>query len=213
MGRSGGNRDEGAFARMRVVAGKARRTRLECPSGCEVRPTPDMCREALFNILRGRVEDAVFLDLFAGAGTMGIEALSRGAAWCVFVERSPTTRQALERNLARTRLAEFCDVMQRDVFRCLDALAKLGRKFDITFVGPPFSILRDARRRSALLDVLDRLDEGGLSKGDGVVIMQHEKKTEMPEATARLVRCDQRLYGRNAFTFYRSGIRSSEARE
>ena len=170
-----------------------------------------MAREALFNILRDRIEEAVFLDLFAGAGGMGIEALSRGAAWCVFVERSPATRRVLERNLARTRLAEFCDVLQRDVFRCFESLVKTGRTFDIVFVGPPFALLYSKSRIAALLAFLDRIVEQGLLKTSGEVIIQHEKQIGLPEATSRLARFDRRMYGRNVFTFYRPDKDSAEA--
>ena len=187
---------------MRVVAGKARRMRLECPAGRDVRPVPEMAREAIFNILHDMVEGASLLDLFAGAGTVGIEALSRGAEWCVFVERSPNTRQVLEKNLAHTKLAEFCDVLQRDAFRCVEALKELGRRFDLIYLGPPFSMYRDPVRRNALLDLAGQLVGEGLLKDGGLVIMQHELRTGMPETIAQLRLEDRRTYGRNAFSFY-----------
>ena len=179
--------------------------KLECPPGREVRPTPDMAREALFNILRDYVDDACVLDLFAGAGTVGIEALSRGATWCVFVERSPAVRQVLERNLAHTRLAEFCDVLQHDAFRCVDALKRLGRRFDLVYLGPPFTLWHNDDHRTALMEVLDALAAAALLKEDAVLVAQHEPDTLMPDVTAQLRQFDRRKYGRNVFTFYEQG--------
>ena len=187
---------------MRVVAGKARGMKLQCPPGRDVRPTPDMAREALFNILCDYVAGATVLDLFAGAGTVGIEALSRGAEWCVFVERSARTREALEGNLAHTRLAEFCDVIQRDAFRCLDAVSKLGRRFDFVFLGPPFPLWHNDDDKAALIGLLDEIAATGLVKEDAVLVAQHEPGTNLPEIATRLLQFDRREYGRNVFTFF-----------
>ena len=162
-----------------------------------------MAREALFNILRDRVEGATVLDLFAGAGTVGIEALSRGASWCVFVERSRSTREFLERNLAHTRLAEFCDVLERDVFRCLDALGGLGRRFDIVYVGPPFPLWLDRRRSESLFDLLASIAKAGLLNPDAVAVLQHEAKTEMREMLVQFRFSDRRRYGRNWLSLYK----------
>ena len=195
---------------MRVIAGKARGMRLECPPGTEVRPLADRAREALFNILRDRVEGANVLDLFAGAGTVGIEALSRGAPWCVFVERSPKTRDTLEENLAHTRLAEFCDVLQRDAFRCVEALQRLGRKFDIVYMGPPFALWRDPAHAAMIFDLLDALAENGLLNRDCLAVVQHDTRDRMPDATSQFRRVDRRDYGTNALSFYDCAVETAD---
>lgn len=187
---------------MRVVAGKARGMRLTCPAGREVRPVPDRVREALFNILGDRVPGAVLLDLFAGCGTVGIEALSRGAAWCVFVERSASVARILEENLAHTRLLDHGEVVKHDVLASLETLKRLGRQYDVVFAGPPFPLWGQPARAAELFRVIDGLVEAGLLKEDGVVITQHEGKVAMPQATAQLHRGDTRAYGRNILTFY-----------
>jgi len=187
---------------MRVIAGTARGTKLECPPGDEVRPTPDMARQALFNILRDAVSGATVLDLFAGVGTVGIEALSRGAARCVFVERSPKHGEFLKRNLERTHLADRADVLLRDALRCAEGVAGLGRSFDIVFAGPPFPLLREPSGRAALLALLDELAGSRLLKPGCVVILQHDARDPIPESTARLRGTDRRRYGRNVLTFY-----------
>lgn len=191
---------------MRVIAGAARGMRLDCPPGEDVRPVSDMAREAIFNILRDAVEGATALDLFAGAGTMGIEALSRGADWCVFVERSARVRKVLEKNLAHTRLAELCDVLQRDVFKCMEALQRLGRTFDVVFVCPPFSLLLRPTRKSALMETLAELAESGLLNPGGEIVLQHEKRSGVPDSVPGLTLRQQRAYGRNIFNFYVSNV-------
>ena len=187
---------------MRVVAGRARGMKLECPPGNETRPTPEAAREALFNILREYVDGTVVLDVFAGSGAVGIEALSRGAARCVFVERSARTRQSLEKNLEHTRLAEFADVLQRDAFYCVDAVARLDLKFDLVYLGPPFPLWHNAEHRAALVALLDEIAAAGLLVRDAVLVAQYEPGVELPEETECLRRYDERKYGRNLFAFY-----------
>ena len=188
---------------MRIVAGTARGTRLDCPPGEKVRPTPEMARQAIFNILRDAVEGAAALDLFAGVGTFGIEALSRGAARCVFVERSAKHMQFLERNLQRAHLADRADLLLRDVFRCAGALAVLGRPADIAFVGPPFPLLDDPSSRAALVALLNEFAGRRLLNRGCVLILQHDTRHPIPEATPRLGAAGRRSYGRNVFTLYK----------
>jgi len=187
---------------MRVIAGKARGMCLECPPGEDVRPAADMARQAVFNILREYVNDTTVLDLFAGAGTVGIEALSRGAARCVFVENSPRTIEWLEKNLAHTRLAEFAEVLQRDAFRCVETLKTLGLRFDMVHLGPPFPMWHDPERKKALIGLLDEIAEVDLLVPDAALAVQHEPAVELPSETKYLTRFDLRRYGRNAYSFY-----------
>jgi 16S rRNA (guanine(966)-N(2))-methyltransferase RsmD len=161
-----------------------------------------MARQAIFNILRDAVEGATVLDLFAGVGTVGIEALSRGAAWCVFVERSNAHRRCLERNLERCRLAGRAGVLLRDVFRCEEALARLGRPADIAFVGPPFPLLQDPAQRAALVALLEEFAARRLLNPGCIVILQHDLRDPIPESTPHLKPAGRRSYGRNAFTLY-----------
>jgi len=188
---------------MRVIAGTARGTRLECPPGLDVRPAPEMARAALFNILRDDVPEAAVLDLFAGAGTVGIEALSRGAARAVFFELSPRHTSFLEKNLERARLAENARVLAQDAFRAPDWCARNGESFDVIYLGPPFPMFRHPSDKAALLDLADRLAEGGALKPTGVLIVQSDERDALPETTRALRLEDRREYGRNALSFYR----------
>lgn len=187
---------------MRVISGKARGMRLICPAGTHVRPVPDMAREALFDTLRDQIQGATILDLFSGAGTIGIEALSRGADWCVFVEQSPAVRRFLQKNLAHTRLDDACNVLQRNALTCLPALQNLGRRYDLVFAGPPFPLLLDPAKRDKLMKTLGALARTGLLNSGGHVILQHEKRSAVARAPAGLVPARRRAYGRNLFSFY-----------
>ncbi len=127
---------------MRVVAGEAKGRRLESPPGDVTRPTIDRVREALFNALGslGAVEDAVVLDLFAGSGALGIEALSRGAARAVFVERSAAARRVLDANLVATGLDDRAEVIpgSAEQFLVRSALDDSSPRFDLVLLDPPY---------------------------------------------------------------------------
>jgi 16S rRNA (guanine966-N2)-methyltransferase len=126
---------------MRVVAGTAGGLRLVAPDGHATRPTSDRAREATFNALGslGVIEDATVLDLFAGSGAMGIEALSRDAAHATFVDNDDRARQAVRANLESTRLAERGTVVAADAFTFLDTV---DRRFDVAVLDPPYSFDR-----------------------------------------------------------------------
>lgn len=121
---------------MRVIAGEAKGRTLVVARGGGTRSATDRVRETLFAILTPRLEDAVVLDLFAGAGTLGIEALSRGAASAIFVERSPEAVAALRQNLRTTKLEDRAEVVATDV---RSYLGRAGGAFDLVFCDPPFA--------------------------------------------------------------------------
>ncbi|MBR6230004.1 MAG: 16S rRNA (guanine(966)-N(2))-methyltransferase RsmD [Eubacterium sp.] len=120
---------------MRVIAGKARRLPLIAPAGEDTRPTTDRIKETLFNILQDEIPGCRFLDLFAGSGGIGIEALSRGAAEAVFVENDRRAWQCIETNLSKTRLDHQAEIIRGDV---MGALGRFKDPFDIIFADPPY---------------------------------------------------------------------------
>ena len=123
---------------MRVIAGKARRLPLKTIEGLETRPTTDRIKETLFNILAPELPDCRFLDLFAGSGAIGIEALSRGAGYACFVEQMQKAADCIEQNLAFTRLDKDARVYRRDVMAMLPVLEREQKPFDIIFMDPPY---------------------------------------------------------------------------
>lgn len=152
---------------MRVVAGELRGRRIAAPRSLDTRPTTDRVREAIGSALEaaGVIEDAVVFDAFAGSGALGIEALSRGAAYAVFVERDRAALAVLRENLESLGLKERSSVIATDVFsrRCLDALA--GRGVSLLFLDPPYRI--DKSEVRGLIGTL--LDSGGLAPGATIV--------------------------------------------
>ncbi|MBQ6550283.1 MAG: 16S rRNA (guanine(966)-N(2))-methyltransferase RsmD [Lachnospiraceae bacterium] len=138
---------------MRVIAGSARSLPLKTPSGLEVRPTTDRIKETLFNMLAPYIPGSRFLDLFSGSGAIGIEALSRGAASAVFVEKDPRALSCIRENLAFTHLSDRGEVIAADVF---DALRKLssfpGEPFTVVFMDPPY---RKDLEKDVLLSMKD----------------------------------------------------------
>lgn len=122
---------------MRVIAGRAKSRRLIIPKSPPIRPTTDMVREALFASLGPRIIEARFGDLYAGSGSVGIEALSRGAAHCVFIEKDRRCIQAIKANLAATGLSEYAEIIWGDVLRCFASIWE-RTPLDIVFLDPPY---------------------------------------------------------------------------
>lgn len=163
---------------MRVIAGKARRLPLKTVPGQDTRPTTDRIKETLFNILQNDLEGVRFLDLFAGSGGIGIEALSRGAKYACFVESARAAADCIRENLAFTRLADQAELMQCDV---LTALARLdGREpFGFIFMDPPY--------KSALeLTVLERIAQRAFSfvNADTRLIIEADIRNDLSYAEA-----------------------------
>jgi 16S rRNA (guanine966-N2)-methyltransferase len=174
---------------MRIIAGSHRGHTIYAPKGHDTRPTSDRVRENVFNIL-GAVEGAVVLDLYAGSGAMGLEALSRGAARAVFVECDGDAVRAIERNLDKLRLS--ATVLRQDAVTALAAEAASGRKYDLVLVDPPYEMYSDfepqlARYLPALL------------ADDGVVVVETDARIE---PSLPLEQRTSRKYGGARITVY-----------
>lgn len=156
---------------MRVIAGSARRLPLKTVPGQTTRPTTDRIKETLFNIIQDEVPSCRFLDLFAGSGGIGIEALSRGAKEAVFVEKEPRAFSCIKENLAFTRLGDRGRVMGFDVMRALTVLSQEGQPFDIIFMDPPYHELLEK-------EVLTFLAASPLMGEDTLVIVEAALDTD-----------------------------------
>ena len=157
---------------MRIVGGTCRGRSLKTPKGREIRPTSDKVREALFDILGDLILERDFLDLFAGTGAVGIEAMSRGAATTVFVERDPSALALLRQNIHGCGLADRAEVIQGDVMRMPARLNRPGRDYSCIFVDPPY-------RFEDHDSLLRKLEEEGLVKEDTIVVLEHAAKKEL----------------------------------
>jgi len=178
---------------MRVIGGTAKGRRLHAVPGSTTRPITDRVKEALFNILGADVVDARFLDLFAGTGSVGIEALSRGAAHVDFVEWAGKAVATIRRNLRETGLAERATVIRRDVFAFLETAEG---PYDIIFLAPP----QYHGLWIETLRVLDRRPE--LLSPEGQVVVQIDPLEYEELKLRNLVLADQRVYGSTMLCFY-----------
>jgi 16S rRNA (guanine966-N2)-methyltransferase len=175
---------------MRIIAGERKGHTIFAPRGLETRPTSDRVRENVFNIVAPWVEGARVLDLYAGSGSMGLEALSRGAASAVFVEAEPQAIRAIERNLDKLRLTG-ARVARLDAITGLAQEAASGRKYDLVLADPPYSMTD--------YDALARYLPLVLSE-DGLVVLESSAKTE-PELAGLAVQ-STRKYGSTRVTVF-----------
>ena len=186
---------------MRVIAGKYRGRKLKSPPSAQTRPTSDRLRETLFNILAPRIKGARFLDLCGGTGAVGIEALSRGAEHVTFVDQSRRMCALIEANADALRIAESeIEVIASEALEFLQRRAKKQTgQFDIVFFDPPYA--------TAYEYILDYVGEHAarLLAEDGVMIVEHRKKNELPEEAGALKRYRVLKQGDSVLSIYRVG--------
>src|SRR6516162_2006703 len=156
---------------MRVIAGSFRSRTLQAPAGLATRPTSDRLRETLFNVLAPRIQGADFLDLYAGSGAVGIEALSRGAASVVFVERAPAAIRVLRANLDRLGLSEGYRIVTGSVGAYLHN-TQGSTQFDVVFLDPPYDAMSEYAATFALLGG----SLAGVLADEALVIAEHRRK-------------------------------------
>ena len=191
---------------MRIIAGSLRSRTLDAPPGLATRPTSDRLRETLFNVLAPRVVGAAFLDLYAGSGAVGIEALSRGVASVVFVERAPAALRILRANLAKLGLATGFRIHPGSVGAFLRrAAAGLKRephetleRYEVVFLDPPYD---DAPEYAATLGLLGGASAGLLAPG-ALVIAEHRRKELLADSYGSLKRTRLLEQGDAALSFY-----------
>ena len=180
---------------MRIIAGSAGGRRLKAPAGSQTRPTSDRVREAMFSILGTPPETCRVLDLFAGAGTLGLEAWSRGASHVDFCERNGQALDALKHNLRSLDAGGETRVHRGDSIATLKRLAKRDEPYHWIFIDPPYAT-------SLADDALSLLASNELLTPDGTVIVEHDRRRAPAEACGSLVQSDQRRYGDTCIAFY-----------
>ncbi|MBN1257617.1 MAG: 16S rRNA (guanine(966)-N(2))-methyltransferase RsmD [Planctomycetes bacterium] len=182
---------------MRVIAGSARGRQLGVPREGKARPLLEMARGAIFNILGEKVREAAVLDLYAGSGAIGIEALSRGAESCAFVEADPNCARELKNNLIKCGFAQSAKVLEMNVIR---ALPQLAGSFDLIFLDPPY---QDAETWENNRDAGVIVEQTcNLLAKTGTIIFRLEKTAPPPPTWGELPLRDQREYGRSRICFY-----------
>ncbi len=160
---------------MRIISGEFRGRKLLGPRGLEMRPTSDRLRETLFDILGASVRGSSFMDVFAGTGAVGIEALSRGATEVIFIEQSAEGCLLIRKNLEACRVSRGYRLLQRDAFTALRQLGREGIATDLVFADPPY-------RWEHHKDILDIIFQKGLAHPGTRVFVEHHRKVLLPEA-------------------------------
>lgn len=182
---------------MRVIAGKYRSRRLNGPGLLRMRPTSDRLRETLFNVLGPAVEESLFVDIFAGTGAVGIEALSRGAREAIFIESHAPSARLIRQNLASLEIAGGASVIESDAMEALKKLTMRHILADFLFLDPPYSKTGD------LLHALEYLDGSRIVAPHGIVIAEHDARTDLPDRLDRLERSRLIEQGDASLSFYR----------
>lgn len=178
---------------MRVITGTARGVRLLTPEGEQTRPTTDRVKEALFNIIQFDIEGRSVLDLFAGTGQLGIEALSRGAKDAVFVDNRSDAVKLIKENLRKTKFQDRAAVVTADYASYLQTAKQ---RFDLVFLDPPYaeSFLENALKRISLIDIV---------KDGGIIICERPVEKELSEELSGYERSKDYRYGKTIITLYR----------
>ncbi len=183
---------------MRIISGKYRSRPLRALAGLDVRPTSDRLRETLFNVLTagapGALEGTAWLDLYAGTGAVGIEALSRGAGSVTFVEKTKQAARAIRENLKSLEISDGADVIEQDV---LKALPQLDGPYDYCFFDPPY------RMEGQYEGVLRALSELSVMKPGGMVIAEHDKRFDPGDGVGGVRRYRTLMQGDAGLSFYR----------
>jgi 16S rRNA (guanine(966)-N(2))-methyltransferase RsmD len=183
---------------MRIIAGTFRSRPLQAPAGMATRPSSDRLRETLFNVLAPRLEGAHFLDLYAGSGAVGLEALSRGAEHVVFVERAPAALKVLQVNLARLQITAGFSIQTGSVGAYLRRAPTESKRFDLVFLDPPYDAAHEYATTLGLL--------GGaaaeLLADDALVIAEHRRKEKLEDRFGSLTRTRLLEQGDAALSFY-----------
>ncbi len=184
---------------MRIIGGDLKGRKLRPIRGMTIRPTSDRLRESLFNILGDRVQNAVVLDLFAGTGALGIEALSRGARLAVFIDRYKGALSAVAENLRQCGIQDRARVVRWDMVRGLSCIRDHQPPFTLVFMDPPYE-------RNLVAPALNHLAESRALASKSLIIVEHSAHEPAPEPPGEWRFADQRRYGKTLVSFYSCGM-------
>lgn len=178
---------------MRIIAGDFKGRRLETPDNYDIRPTSEMVKEALFSILVNDIYGAKFLDLFSGTGAVGIEACSRGAERVYLVDKSRDSISIIKRNVNKTGCQDRVTILSSDYKIALD---RIKDPIDIVFADPPYD-------EGYNLEILESLSENDILSENGIVIIEHSKRADLPDEHGIFEKYKYKKYGKKCLSFYR----------
>jgi 16S rRNA (guanine966-N2)-methyltransferase len=193
-----------------VCSGTAKGRILKCPKGTGVRPTSARVRQAIFSALADRVKGSSILDLYAGTGALGIEALSRGAAEAFFVELSPTCVRTIRENLEGAGLVHKATILRGDVMRVLRDLSRQKRKFDLVMADPPYERKAGSGGETSLAEkTLKALGESDILRPNSLVVVEHPRRKTVLEIPEGLKLLSVKKYGDTAVSILCSRLGQS----
>ncbi len=185
----------GGFADVRIIAGTAKGIRLKAPKGMNTRPTADRVKESVFGILAANLVDAEVLDLFAGTGNLGLEALSRGAASATMVDKNIQSIKIIMENAILTDLVRATIICREDVLAAIRRFQATGKSFDLIFCDPPYNLGFAAK-------VLSCLEANDVLRQGGIFILEHSRHEKLPEGLKRIVAYRSEFYGETVVSFF-----------
>lgn len=178
---------------MRIISGKNRGRQLKTLEGMNTRPTADRVKESLFNIIYAKVLDAKVLDLFAGSGALGLEAISRGAKSCVFVDSSKEAMAVIKKNIELCGAKDKAEIRNMDYELAMKKSLAVNETFDLIFVDPPYG-------KDISENVLNKIEP--LLADSGTLIIETDEKDFLSDKVGSLVKTDVRRYGRTVISFF-----------
>ncbi len=195
---------------MRIISGKAKGVQLSALNSKKTRPILDRAKESLFSILGDSVLDNAVLDLFAGTGSLGIEALSRGARKCLFVDNNTNAIRVIKKNLQEADFTNRTVVLKINVFRVLNFLKNKDIRFDLMIVAPPYKLLDiDCGDRKRIFSLLEECISKRIINDKGTIVLQHHKKQKInQECFKQLKVIDERQYSNTQLTFLKANVDS-----
>lgn len=180
---------------MRVITGSAKGRKLLSPQGERVRPTTDRIKEALFNIIGENIKNSILIDCFAGTGNIGVEALSRGAKKCYFIDNDFKSIEIIHNNLELTNLKKNAIIMNSNVSNALKKIEIKKEKVDFVFLDPPYL-------QEYINPTMKSLSENNILKQNNWIIIEHSKKEHLEEQYGKIKCFRQQVYGNTSLSFY-----------
>lgn len=181
---------------MRIISGTGRGKRLKAPEGLNTRPTSDKVKESVFNIIQSYIMDSNVLDLFSGSGSLGIEALSRGASHCMFIEKNRDSYKIIKENIKSSGFEDRSELYLNDAYVALDLMGKKGKKYDVVFLDPPYS-------KEMVPLAIQKLYENDIVDKDGIIISEHDDKEVIPEKVSGFINTRTKKYGRTIICIWK----------
>lgn len=184
---------------MRVVSGTRKGTSLKAVPGNSTRPTTDKVKEAIFNIIGPFFQGGIGLDLFAGSGGLGIEAISRGMDLVIFVDRDGKAIQTIKENIKLCHLEDYTEVYRNEANRALKAIQKRGLTFDVVFLDPPY-------KKQQLLALLSEMADNHIISPNGIILCEHSNEVDLPDSVGNLTCIKREKYGIIQITIYQNDL-------